>query len=675
MADVKNITVLGAGAMGATLGLLAAESGFNVKIRDTKDSFLDGGCGRIEGILDGRIRKGRLTEADKKNILSRIRFTLDAKEALNDADYVIEAVPEVMETKHQVFKEAYELAPKHAIFGTNTSSLMIGDIASAIPEPERVIGVHFFNPPSTMRLLEIVYGDRTSEGTAKITDDLARALGRETVYCRKDCPGFITSRLLVISANEAVWAYSRGEGSMISIDAAMKYRVGFPMGLFEIFDVLGGGAIEIQYDVGQYLRSKLGNSYRVPPLVDKLYKAGHTGQKSRKGFYDWSEGTVNEIPFKAAREFDPIRIIAPLVNESAKLLEIGAATKEDLDKAMILGLNYPRGPLRMADSFGLDRVVNELDRLHKVYREARYKRSPWLNKLVKQGKLGRKTGEGFYSYGPGDYEFLTLQLNGETRVAKLTLNRANRANALNFDFFAEIGKALDVFEASKQANCLVVTGAGRNFCAGADVSMFGSGDLMEVSGEVYSLHDLLTRFETIEKPVVAAINGPCVGGGLEIAAACDFRIAKKDAVMGFPEANLGLFPGAGGTQRITRLIGLARAQELVLGGENISADKALEWGLVNAVAEPGAFDALVNETTQKLADRASVAQSIAKRVMYYGAQADQRTAIFLEGSSFAPVILSEEASEGITAFNYRRKPNFRAARDAEKKKHLRTEGV
>jgi len=657
MAELKNVAVLGAGVMGSQIGLLCAECGFNVKIRDMEEKFLDAGRKIIDQHLGKRVKKNKMTEDQKTALMGSIVFTTDLKEAVKDADYIVEAITEVMKYKQSVFKEAYEYAPKHTVFGTNTSAFLISEIASAIPEPERVIGVHFFNPPGSMPLLEIIYGDKTNEETIRITEAFSKQIRRINVVCRKDTAAFVTTRILMVMINESVWSHDLEGADKVEVDAALKYRMGMPMGMFELSDVLGGGGIELHQKIGPYLQAKLGESYRNSPIIQKMYDAGQLGVKVGRGFYDWTKGRV-EIPFKAARNFDPIRIFAPLINDTAKMVENGFMSKEEVDLSCTLGLGFPRGIFRLADSIGLDKVVLEVKRLHEMHKEARYEVSPWLEGLVGEGKLGRKTGEGIYTYGPGEYELIKYKVDPESRVATITINRPNRANSLNLDCYTEIGKALDDFEADEGARCLVITGAGKVFCAGADVSMFGSGDTRLMVTVLPPIQNLLNRLETMGKPVVAAINGACMGGGLELAVACDMRIASSKAVMGFAEANLGLFPGTGGTQRVTRLIGLARAKEMVLTGQSITPAKALEWGLINGVAEPQDFDAKVLEMAKALADRASLGQSIAKRVMYYGAQADQQTAIVYEGASFPPVILSDEANEGITALMYRREPKF-----------------
>ena len=267
---------------------------------------------------------------------------------------------------------------------------------------------------------------------------------------------------------------------------------------------------------------------------------GNYGKKTGKGYYDWTNGQTNEIPMGAGADFEPIRVLAPGVNEAAKLIEQGATTRDEIDIAVLLGLGFPRGILRMADSEGIDIIVNELNRLYTTYKEERYKPSSVLTNLVMQGKLGRKTGEGFYSYGFGQYEFVKLNINKETKVARLILNRPQRANALNLDFLAEISQALNEMENDSNVRCVVISGAGSNFCGGADVSAFASGKMDSVLRFSDSGQTLFTRMEVFPKPIIAAINGAAMGGGLEMALACDFRIMNSKSSVTFPRTHTGI---------------------------------------------------------------------------------------------------------------------------------------
>ncbi len=658
MKEIKNVAVLGAGAMGAQIAALAAESNLNVKVRDIEERFLERGRQTISDMYNKRIQRGRLTEDEKKKYVSRLNFLLDLKEAVKDADIIIEAVPEIMNLKQSVLKEVTALCPEDTVFATNTSSLSIAEMATAARRPEMVVGTHYFNPPSRMTLLEIVHGASTSDEAIKIAESAAKAMGRAVIHV-KDVPGFVANRIFCNMANEADWALAQQEGrSAFEIDSAIKYKLGLPMGMLELQDILGGGSIDTQYHVMEYFAETMGKSYGPAPVLTELFKAGNYGKKTGQGYYDWSEGKTNEIPMDAGVEFDPIRVLAPAVNEAAKLIEIGATTREEIDTAMLLGLNYPRGILRMADSTGLDRIVAELNRLEKTYKVARYKCSSVLTKLVKQGKLGRKSGEGFYTYGPGEYEFVKLDINTDTKVARLILNRPRSANAFNRDFMTEINKALDELEKADEVRCIVITGAGANFCGGADFAAFASGKMDDALMFSEAPHDVFTRIETYPKPVIAAINGAAMGGGLELALACDIRIMSQRAQLRLPELTLGIIPGAGATQRLSRLIGGARAKELVLLSEPVMADKALDWGLVNYVAEPDKFNALVDEIAMRLAGGPPLAQKLAKALLYYGAQADQRTGLFIEAAVSADIAQTKDLNEGITSMSYRRQPKF-----------------
>ncbi len=659
MKKIKNVAVLGAGGMGAQIAALAAEAGYDVKVRDIEEKFLEKGRETIESNYDRRISRGRLKEEAKQEYMRRMTFLVDIKEAVKDADIVIEAVPEIMDLKKSVLKEVTALCPADCVFATNTSSLSIAEMSQAAKRPEMVVGTHYFNPPHRMTLLEIVRGENTSKEAIDLAEQAAIAMGRAVVHV-KDVPGFVANRIFCNMSNEADWALAQGEArTPFEVDSAIKYKLGMPMGMLELQDALGGGSIDTQFHVMEYFGETMGKSYGPAPILARLFKEGHYGKKTGKGYYDWSEGKTNEIPMNAGVAFDPIRVLATAVNEAAKLIEIGATTREEIDTAVLLGLNYPRGILRMADSTGLDKIAAELDRLYNTYnKEDRYKASSVLTKLVKQGKLGRQTGEGFYAYGPGEYEFVRLEIDEKTRVAKLILNRPNRANAFNADFMTELNKALGELEKDAGVQCIVITGAGANFCGGADVSAFASGQVDDAFNFSEAPHEVFTRIETYPKPVIAAINGPAMGGGLELALACDIRIMNARAIVRLPEITLGLLPGAGATQRLGRLIGWARAKEMILLGDAVAADKALEWGIVHFTAAPDKFDELVGETAARLAGGAPLAQKLAKGLLYYGAQADQRTGLYLEAAISGDIALTEDLNEGLTAMNYRRSPKF-----------------
>lgn len=659
MKKIKKIAVIGAGAMGAQIAALAGEAGFDVMVRDIEQKYLDRGKQMIVDMYDKRIQRGRFTELAKKDTMGKLTFIVDLKEAVKDADFIIEAVPEIMDLKKSVLKEITSLCPDDTVFATNTSSLSIEEMSIAAKHPELVIGTHYFNPPSRMTLLEVIKGKKTSKEAIKVANEVGIAMGRDVVNCA-DVPGFVANRIFCNMSNEADWALANGEASSpFEVDSAIKYKLGLPMGMLELQDTLGGGSIDTQLHVMEYFGEMMGKSYGPAPVLQKLFKEKNWGKKTGKGYYDWTGGRTNEISMNAGANFDEMRVLAGAVNEAAKLIEMDAANRDDIDKAVLLGLNYPRGIFRMADSWGLDAVVNELERLYEKYNhEDRYKASSVLAKLVKQGKLGRKTGEGFYSYGPGEFEALIVEKNKDTKVGKIILNRPNKANAFNADMMSELNKALTELEKDDAVRFIVIIGAGANFCGGADVSAFASGRVQDAFNFSEAPHDVFTRIETYPKPVVAAINGAAMGGGLELALACDIRVVSKAATLRLPELTIGLVPGAGATQRLGRLIGWSRAKEMILLADAVNADKALAWGIANFVAEPKEFNKAVDDVIAKLAAGAPIAQRFAKGLMYYGAQADQRSALYLEAAISGDLALTKDLNEGLTSMNYRRNPKF-----------------
>ncbi|MEM2518362.1 MAG: enoyl-CoA hydratase-related protein, partial [Candidatus Bathyarchaeia archaeon] len=378
--------------------------------------------------------------------------------------------------------------------------------------------------------------------------------------------------------------------------------------------------------------------------------------KTGRGFYDWSEGKTNEVPLRAGAKFDVLRLIAPAVNEAAWLIERGITTAEEIDLAVLNGLNYPRGLLRMADDIGIDKIVAKLEELYKKYGEERYKPNPVLLQMIKENKLGRKTGVGFYEYGRGKYEFVVVEKRGNVGI--IYLNRPRRANALNITFLKEIDDALSVLEEDADVRAVMITGVGRNFCAGADISMFASGRPELVVETSQFGHKVLRRIELYPKPVIAAINGPALGGGFELTLACDLRIISDKAFMGLPELNLGITPGWGGTQRLAYFVGVSRLKDIIMLRRNIDAKQALELGLVSEVYPSEEFMEKAVEFAQKVAELPPLAVRYLKKVVALGVMPSLETGCFIESTVSGDISLSREVAEGIQSFMYKRKPQF-----------------
>ena len=395
MVEIKRVAVVGAGMMGHGIAQVFAMKGYEVKLLDINEEILKKAIQSIEWSLNKFVEKRRIRKEDADAALSRIKTTTAYEEAAKDIDFAIEAVPENIELKKKVFSKIDEVAPPHTIIATNTSTLSITEMGNATKRPDKAVGMHWFNPPQLMQLIEVVKGDQTSDETVNTVMELSKKLGKTPILCKKDVRGFIVNRILGCVFNEAFWAYHRGEATKEGIDASAKYTGGFPMGWFELADFVG---LDIAYEVGKVLYQAYGERFKpCTEVIEPLVKQGKLGQKTGEGFYNWTKGRPR-IPFELSDEYDIERSWAVAINEAAWLIHEEVAEPESIDTGMKLGTGWPSGPCEYADRKGLDWALNKLKELYQKYKLEIYRLCPLIEEYVAKGWLGRKTRKGFYTY-------------------------------------------------------------------------------------------------------------------------------------------------------------------------------------------------------------------------------------------------------------------------------------
>ena len=382
---MKKIGIIGGGAMGSGIAQVFAQKGHSVALYDTNQEALNRSKQNLAKTFEKLVAKEKYTEDQAQEIQQNIEYVSDLA-AFAEVDLMIEAIVENLEIKQAVFKQVEEIVSDTCILASNTSSLSIASIASACTKPERVIGIHFFNPAPLMALVEIIPAVQTQEGLAEEIKTLIQSVGKLPVIT-KDTPGFIVNRVARPFYGEAIRILEEGVADTETIDFAMTSLGGFRMGPFELMDFIGH---DVNYRVTESVFEAFFYDPRFKPSFSqkRLFEAGYYGRKSGRGFYNYAEGIEKKAPSQDQALLEKIynRILVMLINEAADALFLNIASKEDLDTAMTKGVNYPKGLLKWADEYGIENVKNDLDELYNHYHEDRYRLSPIIRNMVKNNQ-------------------------------------------------------------------------------------------------------------------------------------------------------------------------------------------------------------------------------------------------------------------------------------------------
>jgi len=376
--DIKTVAVIGAGDMGHGIAEVALIAGYKVYLRDINQDLVDRGVTRINESLNKLVEKGKVPAEHHKKINSDLLIPcVDLKQATQEADLIIEAIPEIMELKKETFAVMDETAPPHTLIASNTSTMKITEIASVTKREEKVLGLHYFNPAVLMNLVEVIRGEKTTDETMQVGFDFVLKNGKVPVRVEKDVPGFIVNRVQAPGGTLLNCILDEGIAEPEEIVAFMR-KLGMPMGPCELMDYTG---LDIGYHARKYFAEAIHPDYAPGRTLEAKVKAGELGKKTGKGFFDWSKGRPAIDESKATDKLDPMDLMAVNINEATKLIEMGACSAEDIDKAIVNGTGNETGPMTIAKGLDTEDLIRRLEGLAKRFDKEIFKPT----KMIKEG--------------------------------------------------------------------------------------------------------------------------------------------------------------------------------------------------------------------------------------------------------------------------------------------------
>ncbi|WP_018924369.1 3-hydroxyacyl-CoA dehydrogenase/enoyl-CoA hydratase family protein [Salsuginibacillus kocurii] len=567
MANYK-IGVVGAGNMGAGIAQKLAQEELDVILVDMNDEKVQKGLETISSTLTEGVERGIFTEEQKTETLNRI-YATSKFDDLTSVDLVIEAVFEDLKVKGSLFQKLDDLCESKTIFATNTSSLFVKDIAQFTQRPDRFIGMHYFYHPAKNRLVEVIPHENTSKETIEKTMLIGK-LHNKTCILVKDSPGFAVNRYFVPFLNESVHLLEEGVANIPTIDAAAKEAFEIGMGPFELMNVTG---LPIAEHSSSYLSKEISEFYAPAALLKEKVNNND----------NWPlEGEIVEQHFPFIKK----RLFATVFGIAASQVDEGVASIEDTDIGAKVGLKWKLGPFELMNKYGLEEAYEAVEELNES--RVGFHDSSLLKEQAQKNQ-------------PFSFQFIQTEIkNG---IAYLTINRPEAMNALNPVVVEQLEQAFDQAESSDKVKGIAIQGAGKSFVAGADINFFidciENNQIEKNVAFTRKGHYLFRKLETSNKVTVAVLDGLSLGGGSELALACQHIVATNQGSLAFPESGLGIYPGLGGMLRMNHQIGEELTKYFVMTGKTIRANTALELQLVSDVVEMEDIEATIETIVEK----------------------------------------------------------------------------
>ena len=550
--------------MGSGIAQKMAQEGLNVVSVDIRDEYVQRGLEVIRKTLAEGVKRKIFTSQQADETLARITGTTDFS-AVADADLVIEAVFEDKQVKSDLFKKLDGLCSKKTILATNTSSFYVHEFAGQTSRPDRFIGLHYFFHPAKNRLLEVIPHGKTSAETIEKALLVARLHGKTPIVV-KDAPGFAVNRFFVPFLNEAARMLEEGVADIPTIEEAAKQAFKIGMGPFELMNVTG---IPIAVHASTTLGNELGPFYATAGILKT--------QMEKNELWDLS-GTVDESKIPAISD----RFYGVCLGVAACLVDEGVASIEDTDRGAKIGLRWIMGPFEIMNKIGVDKTYAAVEVIARKYADFKM---PGI--LARQKDLGKP------------FEFRVVDLDVKGDIAFITLNRPEAMNALNETVIAQLDQRFGEAENNPDVKAIVLQGAGKAFVAGADIRYFVQKIKADQIDDIFEFtrkgHQLFLKIENSPKITIALLDGLSLGGGSELALACQAIIATEAGPMGFPETGIGIFPGLGGMLRTARMAGPELAKYYVFTGASISAADAHTLGIVTRLVMPAEVETTIKE--------------------------------------------------------------------------------